>query len=421
MSKSKLGRNPFKPGPATKPAYLAGRARELGVIENTLEEIAGPRDEKTGLLVEPGLAPVKIVGPRGVGKTTLLAEARRMAQARGIHVVWIEKLPNLEPDGILVKNVLAGLKPKGRQLDMQAVLNQIASLKVGPVSVGLSRNRQEVLFEEALEACMEQRPLALLLDEAMEYDPEMLGALLQISQKMIVHEHPLALFLAGTPNLDMNLDRTGASFIDRTEDMYVNDLTPEATQEALHKPFSDRGVEVDGKALKLMVKMTDNYPFFTQIAGLEVWNTMAASGLKKVDVAIVRQAEAGIKRRRQGFYEKAYGKMENIKVLTHAHTVMEVLRLNGGRATMRTILGSLARDDSDAEQDKALDIFHKLVDRGFIWSKDDEMEAGIPSFFNYCQEQEKKAMKQAKNMARQKKSGKQAASRRASVKKKAKG
>ena len=421
MSKSRLGRNPFNPAPATKPAHLAGRARELGVIANTLEAVTGPRDDKTGLLAEPGMAPVKIVGPRGVGKTTLLAETKSMARARGIHVVRLAQLVDLAPDSRLVKDVMAGLKPQGRQVDMQAVLKQIASLKVGPVSEGLSGNRQQILIKEALEACVEQRPLVLLLDEAMEYDPAALGMLLQICQEVISDEFPLALFLAGTPNLDRNLNNTRASFIDRTKDLYLNDLTPEATREALRRPFVDRNVAMDGKALKLIEKMTDNYPFFTQIVGAEVWDAMAASGREKVDEAIVQQAEAAIKMQRQGFYKKAYGKMVEFKIIAHAQTVMEVLKLNGGRAADRTILGSLARDDSEAEQDKALDIFHKLVDRGFIWSKNDEMEAGIPSFFNYCQEQEKKAMKQAKNMAQQKKAGKQAAPRRASVKKKAKG
>ena len=75
MGKFTPENNPFAAGPATEPAYLAGRDQELQTISRALNRITEARDEKTGILEMTPLAPIKIVGPRGVGKTTLLKEA----------------------------------------------------------------------------------------------------------------------------------------------------------------------------------------------------------------------------------------------------------------------------------------------------------------------------------------------------------
>ncbi len=339
-----------------------------------------------------------------------------MARKRGIHVVWLSRLANLDPDGKLFADALAGLKRQGRQVEMLSALDQIIDQETGLMRTRQSRNSQELLLTEALETCMEQRPLALLLDEAMEYEPEALGTLLHLSQRMIASRLPLVLMLAGTPNLDINLDMARAGSIDRCKDLYINGLTPEATREAIGKPFVDRGIKVDDKALEMMENMADSYPFFTQIVGAKAWEAMAKAGCGKVDQAVVREAEAEINRLRLAFYGKVLGTMMRMRILQGALVVMEVLRLNGGRAVSEVIIDSLARDDSAVARGKALDVFHKLVDRGFIWSKGDEMEAGNPAFFKYCQEQEKKAAKELKKTAQRKTNyRKQASSRRVST------
>lgn len=373
---------------ATRPAHLAGRDRELRVIEKALDEIAGPRNKETGILNDSPLTPIKIVGPRGVGKTVLLSEAREMAKARKVAVVKIAVLKNLDPESPLAKRILALVDEQKLSNAFLSQLARIKEVRLGPAGLVLNSDKQHTLFEEALETCLAQRPLALLLDEAMEYDPEALGMLLQICQQMIDQKFPLAVLLAGTPDLDQNLAKAKASFIDRTEDLYINAIAPAATREGLRKPFADSGAQVTDKALELMEGMTDNYPFLIQGVGYEVWEAMEAARQGRVTATTVRLAEEGIQRRRDGFYQKVYGKIHSAVMLRHARKIMTLLQERGGRATRVKIVDSLAEEFEENGQRQALDAFHALVDLGFIWSKDNLMEPGIPSFFKYCERME---------------------------------
>ena len=382
MSKNKPGRNPFRPGPATKPAYLAGRGRELQVIADTLEDINQPLDDKTRRLKEAPRAPIKIVGPRGSGKTTLLNEAREMAESKEITVVEATELQDLEPDSTLYAALVGSLKEEGQQAEIKGLLARIKDLKLGPVGMSLSAKEHKLLFQEVLGSCLMQGPMLLRLDEAMEYDAKALGSLLRICQQMIGMRYPLALLLAGTPNLNRKLGQTGASFIDRTEDINIDMLSPEATREGLREPFKGSAILQD-EALELMAKMTDDYPYFTQVVGSCVWDAMAASGRAEVDKEIVSRAEEIIGKKRDEFYQKIYERLDELSLLEHASQTMDLLRLNGGRAARGTVMKKLALGFNENSYKQAKDAFHNLVDRGFIWENKGKMEAGIPSFFTF--------------------------------------
>ena len=75
--------------------------------------------------------------------------------------------------------------------------------------------------------------------------------------------------------------------MDRCDDFHLDVLAPAATREALRQPFEERGVKVRDEALELLAGMTDDYPYFIQIAGAEVWDTLAAAGRNELDEEIV--------------------------------------------------------------------------------------------------------------------------------------
>ncbi|MBF2734729.1 MAG: ATP-binding protein, partial [Betaproteobacteria bacterium AqS2] len=105
MAKFRKQDNPFRPGTATRPGHLAGREKEQEMLAMALQFIKAKSSP---------MAPIRIVGPRGVGKSTLLVEAKRMAEEHQIHVVRATKLASLDPDGPLTRNILAGMENKKR-------------------------------------------------------------------------------------------------------------------------------------------------------------------------------------------------------------------------------------------------------------------------------------------------------------------
>jgi Cdc6-like AAA superfamily ATPase len=66
-------RNPYSPGAGTRPPALVGRDRQLADVDVALQRLLIRRDGRGQLLT----------GLRGVGKTVLLNEFERTADARG--------------------------------------------------------------------------------------------------------------------------------------------------------------------------------------------------------------------------------------------------------------------------------------------------------------------------------------------------
>ena len=73
-------RNPFSPGAGSPPPELAGRERILEQARVLFGRVLAKRPEKSLLLT----------GLRGVGKTVLLNEIERIAQAAGFRTILVE-------------------------------------------------------------------------------------------------------------------------------------------------------------------------------------------------------------------------------------------------------------------------------------------------------------------------------------------
>ena len=388
MKVNSLGNNPFKAGPATLPLHVAGREEELDIINDVLEAITLPRKEGEPLSESP-LAPLRIVGPRGVGKTTLLNMALKQAEQLGVYAVQAVELKSLTSADKFLYD-LAGEKKV-----MEDLLERVKQLSVGPVSVGLNQPEgRDLFFEEALLIRLRKQPVMILLDEAMHYEAEALGSLLRICQKLIAGYQPLALILAGTPQVEQHLERVQASFIERTTNIYINTLSDAATREALAKPFELRGAGLSAPALRQMVKLTDNYPFFIQIVGYEVWKAMRAAGKCEAGLAEVRGVAAKIDKKRNQFYKLIHSRIFSTSLLGHARRLIKVLAKNNGKITRLTALAVLAGKKMEVYGEEHFEILNQLLDRGFIWEGDAGISAGIPSFFDYCRKEEAKSKRE---------------------------
>ncbi len=376
--------NPFNPGPGTVPLYVAGRAQERELINETLVRIAELSKNKKQDRPPSPMAPIKIVGPRGVGKTILLHEAWEKANELGIHVLHVPQL-----DSFLEGSLLDGLVSAGAYDKFIAQL--IHSNSGSAESPEAYLEQEYAFFVKHLRKKLKQKPVLLLLDEAMHYEGIVFENLLTLCQKLIIEKEPLAVIMAGTPQLDPFLAQLNVGFIDRSEIVRINLLSDEDTRDALTKPFAMQGIKVAPAAIDYMAALTDNYPFFIQIAGSQVWGTMLKAGKREVSLALAQKAQAEIKEDQDAYYKDLYAEIIDAMLTRHALRTIEIIEMNDGKVESEVVLSGLAGKKMGVYGKEQIEIFEQLVDLGFIWEQDGLMEAAKPSFFNFCEQQVKQA------------------------------
>ena len=360
------------------PDHLAGREAEQALLKESLAAICGPRESDYGPLCGEVPPPVKIVGARGAGKTALLTWVKRVADPKEVDVVRLAFVPKRKSKDVisgLLKKVakIPGLSRQKAEAGAYDLLQRALKWKSGQPPLKD--------FEEIMEARLMFRPLLLLLDEVMHYDAEMLSQILQQSQGLANDRWPLALVLAGTPALEVHLDDVDATFINRAENIRINRLDPDATRAALSQPFTNRGVKVADEALELMISWTDNYPYFIQIVGRKVWD--AKKGAAEVDVDLVRSVEQAVHDRRNLFYGSIYSMIDKAGLLKHAMKAVAAIE-DEPEPLMPGQVRDCMAEGTSLNHEGALKIYNQLLDAGLFWEiKDLEVQAAIPSFFNY--------------------------------------
>ncbi|MBF2734705.1 MAG: ATP-binding protein [Betaproteobacteria bacterium AqS2] len=311
--------NPFQPGAGHVPEPLLGRDKETELLTLVLNRLASPRAGFRGALAKTPYSPVRIVGPRGLGKTALLGWAEKQAKKRGIRCVSCEGLKSNE-EGHTMHELLANVSIVPR------LLQRLKGGKVdvpGKVGAGVELDQSRPGFASVAGLALWFKPLLLLLDEVQSYEMSLLREVLLGSQRLISDGYPLGLVLAGTPGLDSHLAKAEATFITRSKHIYINTLSDAATRAALQKPFEQEKITVAPEALEAMAAQTDNYPFFIQLVGGETWNELARSGRKEVDVELVGRIEKQAREGREEIYAEAFDRIANNNLLPQARQVME--------------------------------------------------------------------------------------------------
>ena len=225
-------------------------------------------------------------GERGVGKTVLLDAIGERVAGLGWPVVH-----NVVRGGRFVEVLLRlGLPEAGRMLrrrglrDPAATLTITAEVDIGVVKAEAERKSAAVPrlpIEAELEAALRQlgelaadkrRGVLLTLDEAHAADA---GELLVLSQTLqLVTKRralPVALIVAGLPQLPSLLTGPEMTFLERMPKIELGFLGPDASRLALTKPAADRGVRFTDDALTILVEASGGYPYFVQLLGYHVW------------------------------------------------------------------------------------------------------------------------------------------------------
>lgn len=344
---------PFRPGPGRPPPYLAGRGREQSVFRRFLTELEERR---------PPPREVVLYGPRGNGKTTLLAWVEREA-APGTRVEVLRVTPS-EFHGS--EDLASLLRPRRWWR------------RIVP---GSSR------LKEVVRRRVERRPLALLVDEAHTLDKKAGRALLNCSQQ-VGAEFPFLLVLAGTPDLRTRLNTLQASFWNRAEILPIGRLPLAEAEEALRRPFAADGIAVSDDALAQMVGESYGYPFFIQLWGEAVWNSIRASSAEpptEVTIADVQEAQRDFNRRRDLYYADRLQELEDRDLLPVARAVARAFRDRERLDTesveevvREALAGRRGREAVGAAR-------QALRHLGFIWREGGsrDWEPGIPSLMEY--------------------------------------
>lgn len=294
-------RNPFAPGAGNPPPELVGREQVLEKARVTLGRIRVGRDARSLMLY----------GLRGVGKTVLLGEIHKRAEAEKYSSIQLEapedkplgallyapirsllfKLDNLEKLNVSVKRALRVLR---------SFANSI-KVTVGEVEVGLdidpevgtadsgdfSHDLGELFVAVGEAAKARETAVAIIIDE-LQYvaEPEfaaLISAVHLVAQKQL----PLVIFGAGLPQLVGNAGRA-KSYAERLfEFIEIGPLSDADSRKALRQPVVRESVEFSDAALQKIFDVTQGYPYFLQEWGYEAWEAALTS---PIELAVVDAA-----------------------------------------------------------------------------------------------------------------------------------
>jgi hypothetical protein len=303
------GKNPYRPGAATPPLYLAGREPQLARFPRIL---AGAPEIP---------ANVRLTGLRGVGKSVLLKEFEERARSAG----WAVLRQQLEPRHNTEESVSSLLASaldvaKSRMSRTRRVKEAVA----GAVDVGrrlLTVSYEDITFSvgggraleldvgrnlfAAVEAALDtgHEGFALMLDEAQvikdetgrdgEHPLSMLVAAVNALQEAGL---PLALVMCGLPTLRANLQkaRTYSERMFRGEVIGELDGNPGPARDAFVRPLEHSGIQADEALVARVLDEVEGYPFFIQLWGAELWEAARDAGSDIFTVALLDSIEADI-------------------------------------------------------------------------------------------------------------------------------
>ena len=377
MTEEQTAGNPFYPGTGSEPDRLVGREPEQALIKRSLADICGERERDYGPLRGRPPQHLKIVGPRGMGKMALLDWAQREAESLDADFARMSHEPNADSEDALSALLLQLADIPG--LDRKQISDWESDYLQW--AMDWQPGKPSLEFDTILGIRLRFRPIMLVLDDVIHYDLDMLDRMLNQYQLLASSGWPLALALVGTPALNSRLIKAKAGFIHRSEDIHINALEPAATRAALGRPFLDRGVMVAGDALELMVSWTDDYPYFIQIVGSEVWE--AKKGAAKVDVALVQSVEQAVQKRRDEFHASIFEIIEAAHLVEHGMKAVAAIEAAPEPLSPEQVRARMAKG-TDLDEQRALEIYNQLLDAGLFWHPSPRrVYAAIPSFFNY--------------------------------------
>lgn len=238
----------------------------------------------------------------------LLDRVREDAEAAGIHTVRVEA-----PEG---RSLPALLAPQLRQALLR--LSQVAAAKdyairglralagfarklkvtYNDIEVGIDYDAEPGLadngdLEHDLQALIEQVGLAakaastavvIFIDELQYVAEDQLAALITSLHRTEQRQLPIVLVGAGLPQLRGRMGNA-KSYAERLFDFpEIGPLPPDAAAQAINRPLTNEGVEIEDDALAEILQVTRGYAYFLQAWGSQTWSAAQHSPITLADV-----------------------------------------------------------------------------------------------------------------------------------------
>ena len=364
-------KNPFSPGAGSPPPELAGRAPLLEQAGVLLGRVLIGKPEKSLMLT----------GLRGVGKTVLLNEVRRMAQEAGYRTVLVEA----HEDKALGPLIAAPLKTVFFELDRMAhagdrvkrglrVLRSFLGglkVKMGELEIGLDIDPEtgaadsgdiEIdlpnLFEALGEAARQKKSaVTILIDEIQYLSQKELGAVIMAMHRMQQRQLPVVLVGAGLPVLPA-LAGESKSYAERLFAFPdVGALSVADSNTAISEPALAEGVKLSDAALAEAYRLTKGYPYFIQEWGYQMWNLAEVS---PIELEVVQSAaESVIRRLDQNFFRVRFDRL----TLGEKNFLRAMAELGSGAIRSGDIAGCLG-----VKVNSIGPVRSKLIKKGMIYS-----------------------------------------------------
>jgi hypothetical protein len=290
-------RNPYTPNAGAPPRYFAGRATEVEDFRILLRRLAAGYTEQS----------VVVTGLRGVGKTVLLGEYRRIADEEGWVAIDAEVSKSTEfgPQmANLARRALLQVSPRvrwGARARAAAATLRSFSLTVQPdgsltggldveqqwgrADTGILNDDLADVFEAVGEAAKEtDRGVIFLFDEIQFLKKVELEALIGAVHRTVQRKLPVTFAGAGLPQLP-GLAGDAKSYAERLFKFpMIGELPDAAAREAVVEPARAEGVEYEPEAVDAIVRYTEGYPYFLQEYGRAAWNIAEGATITRADV-----------------------------------------------------------------------------------------------------------------------------------------
>lgn len=249
-----------------------------------------------------------MVGLRGVGKTVLLDQIKKDAEAAGIYTVRVEAPENRSLPAILAPQIREALLRLDRveaakastRHALRALAGFVKALKVKyqDIEVGLDYSSEpgladngdlEIdltsLFEQVGKAAKTAGiPVVAFIDEMQYIEEQQLGALIAALHRCSQAELPLTVVGAGLPQL-RGMAGNAKSYAERLFDFpMIGPLTDAEAELAIVRPAHDEGVEYESEAVKAIISKTKGYPYFLQEWGKHAWDRASQSPITTADI-----------------------------------------------------------------------------------------------------------------------------------------
>jgi DNA polymerase III delta prime subunit len=230
-------------------------------------------------------------GPRGTGKTVMLAEIERhlVDENRALILNWsgteslhdrvTEQAPQLREQ--LRSLTKRGLRRLDREVSVRAAPGGIgveARFSTAADRVGM-RSVHAVLEQLARAAADRGRIVVLVADElhvASVDDLRQLGV--SIQEVANTRQLPLALVGAGLPQTQQAFQGAQVTFLERLDLTTIGLLDDADTRDALEIPFTSNGRRVTASALDVLTSASGGYPYAIQLIGSYCWKAAGDAG-----------------------------------------------------------------------------------------------------------------------------------------------